>query len=229
MKTEPEIPCWVEDQQTVSIFPASVAKALNSTEIPLIPYEPATPNSAILNKTPAIRIILPLSADHLITLLQFNVLRASLANRRLISSFHNIPEDECSSAATHVLPSPSNPQTIPPSLHPTEMQRTVPHESWIDIIPHPVWRDNLILASGSFDEDDLWVDVVGGLFEGFPASEVEQRGLIAWSPPWHVSGWELSEGFWRKWGWSLKGCGDALEATNRWREKRGEEPLVFEA
>jgi hypothetical protein len=73
----------------------------------------------------------------------------------------------------------------------------------------------------------LWTDTIGGLFEGFPASECEQRG-VAWSPPWHISGWEVSEGFWRKWGWSFKGCQEALEATNRWRREREEEPLVFD-
>jgi hypothetical protein len=83
------------------------------------------------------------------------------------------------------------------------------------------------LASGTFDEDELWSDTIGGLFEGFPNSEIEQRGVIAWSPPWHFTGWEVSEGFWRKWGRILKGCGEVLEATNRWRE-RGEEPLIFE-
>jgi len=91
-----------------------------------------------------------------------------------------------------------------------------------------VWRDNFILAAGSYDEDELWSDTVGGLFEGFPDSECAKRGVIAWSPPWDVSGWEISEGFWRKWGWLMRGCGDVLEATNKWRELRGEEPLVVE-
>lgn len=89
-------------------------------------------------------------------------------------------------------------------------------------------RDNLIQAAGHFDEDELWSDTIGGLFEGFPASDIEQRGVIMWSPPWHVCGWEVSEGFWRKWSWALKGCGDVLEATNRWRIRRGEEPLGYE-
>lgn len=86
----------------------------------------------------------------------------------------------------------------------------------------------MIRASGKFDEDELWSDMIGGLFEGFSGSEVERRGVILWSPPWHVSGWEISEGFSRKWGWCLKGCGEVLEATNRWRRERGEEPLVLE-
>jgi len=65
-------------------------------------------------------------------------------------------------------------------------------------------------------------------FRGFLASEIEHHGVVIWSPPWHVSGWEVSEGFWLKWGWSLTGCREILEATNLRRKERGEEPLVFE-
>ncbi|MCJ1452910.1 hypothetical protein MMC28_003255 [Mycoblastus sanguinarius] len=90
-ETEPEIPCWVEDQQTVSVFPASVANALNSIGTPLIPYQPATPNPAIFDPSPSARIIFPLSPDHLITLLQFNVLRGCLTNRRLLSRLKSTP------------------------------------------------------------------------------------------------------------------------------------------
>lgn len=182
----------------------------------------------MFDRPPVARIIFPLSSDHLITLLQFNVLRGCLINRQLVSGLINPPSSDCSSAALRILPSPLSPQSVPPSLEPTVLQRTIPHEDWIDIIPHPAWRDNVILAAGKFDEDELWADTIGGLFEGFPASECEQRGVVAWSPPWHISGWEVSEGFWRKWAWSFKGCTEVLEATNRRRRERGEEPLVFE-
>ena len=212
----------------VFIFPASVANAINSIGSALIPDQSGIPNSAMSHRSPTARIIFPLSSDHLITLLQFNVLRGSLTNRRLLDSLLSIPSDECSSTMLSILPDPSSPQALPPSLYPTALQRTLPHEAWIDIVPHPVWRDNLILAQGKFDADELWSDTIGGLFEGFPSSELEQRGVIAWSPPWHVSGWEISEGFWRKWGWCFKGCREALEATNRWRKERDEEPLDFE-
>ena len=228
VKTEPEIPCWVEDEQSVTTFPVSKAYAFNSITNPLIPCESTTPSPATLDQSPPPRIIFPLSPDHLITLLQYNVLRGCLTNRHLLSCLKpTYLTNECSSAALAIVPSPSKTQAIPPSLYPTVLQRTVPHEDWIDIIPHPVWRDNFIRAIGTFDEDELWADTVGGLFEGFPDSETERRGVIAWSPAWHVGGWELSEGFWRKWRWSLEGCEDVLEATNSWRNKRGEKPLCF--
>ena len=50
------------------------------------------------------------------------------------------------------------------------------------VLPHRVWRDNLILAKGEFDKGELWPDTVGGLFEGFPTLELQRRGIIAWSP-----------------------------------------------
>ncbi|RDW73409.1 hypothetical protein BP6252_07316 [Coleophoma cylindrospora] len=225
-KVDPDIPCWIEDQQRVSILPASQANRLIPNGAPLIPLE-SLPHLTKSNKSPA-TIIFPLSRDHLIVLLQFNVLRASIANRSLLSGIPNIPLSQCSSSALHISAELPSPHLIPATLHPTLLQRTVPHEDWIDIIPHPVLRDNILLAVGTFDEDALWSDVIGGLFEGFPGSEIEQRGVIAWSPPWHVSGWEVSEGFLRRWGWSLKGCEDMLDATNKWRSMRGEEPLAYD-
>ena len=221
---EPGIPCWIEDQQAVLHLPASVAKALSNTRTPLLPVMPT--------RTQFPRIIFPLSSDHLITLLQFNVLRGLLTNRQLLSRLlpNTASNDECSSAALHVLPDLDafSLQSLPPSLHPTTLQNTTSHGDWIDNIPHSVFRDNLIHASGKFDEDELWSDVVGGLFQGFPASEIEQRGVVVWSPPWHASGWEVSEGFWRKWKWLLKGCGTILDATNLRRKERGQDPLEFE-
>ncbi|KAK6839271.1 hypothetical protein PG987_005137 [Apiospora arundinis] len=52
--------------------------------------------------------------------------------------------------------------------------------------PSPEARDALIRAvgSGAMDEDELWADCIGGLYEGVPDDEVERRGVVAWSPPW---------------------------------------------
>ncbi len=102
----------------------------------------------------------------------------------------------------------------------------MPHGDWIDLFPCPEGRDRAILAAGTFDEDELWADCIGGLYEGFPDDEIERRGIIAWSPPWDITGWEMSEGFLRKWGWLIRGLPGVIEATNRWRIERGEEPLV---
>ncbi|KAF4952233.1 hypothetical protein FSARC_12698 [Fusarium sarcochroum] len=190
IKTEEEIPFWDEKNQSVCLRPASMASRMKKYRGSIIPISYASG----LARTPQDGVLFPLSSDHLIILLQYNVLRACLANHELIAPLGSAAVAECESAAEHVVPYPVNTGLVPPPLLPTALQSTIPHEGWADIIPHPAWRDNILLALGHFDEDALWSDVMGGLFEGFPESEVEHRGVIAWDPPWDASGWELSEG-----------------------------------
>ncbi len=87
-------------------------------------------------------------------------------------------------------------------------------------------RDNLILTQRSYDEDEMCSDMLGSLFRGYKGSE--RRGLIVWGDPWDTSAWEVSDGFARKWSFLLKGCRELVEASNKWREIRGEEMLVVE-
>jgi hypothetical protein len=170
----------------------------------------------------------PLAPDHrLITLVQYNVLRATLTNFALVSSLvagRQLIPPEC--AAIHQIPPESlfvSPSSVPPSLEPTPLQLTTPHDPWIDAVPDPTMRDNLLRHIDIIDHDDLCRDVAGGLFEGF--HEVEIRGLIAWTDPWSPRGWEVSDGFARKWGFLLQGCHDLVESTNRWRDMRGDDRL----
>ncbi|KAH8797739.1 hypothetical protein F5884DRAFT_687764 [Xylogone sp. PMI_703] len=167
----------------------------------------------------------PLSMDHLIVVVQLNVLRAVVTNISLVHPHLSVPTqcDTIIPVEPFALPSAL---AIPFTLQPTVLQSTTPHPFWIDLIPLGKWRDNMILASGTFDEDELCVDIVGGLWEGF--SDADRRGLVVWNTPWDIRGWEVSEGFWEKWGWLLKGCNEALTATNYWRSVRNEEPLVVE-
>jgi len=212
------VECWDTEQQSVSTVPASRIKQLYNARNPLLPGKPTKEQ---------FNIVFPLCPDHLITLLQFNALRALAVNRTLISGVLVTPLD-CDEEVIHVVPYPTKPELLPSTLLPTTLQQTVPHGDWIDLFPYPEGRDRLIRAAGTFDEDELWADCIGGLYEGFPDDELERRGIIAWSPPWDIMGWEMSEGFLRKWGWLFKGLPSALEATNRWRIERGEEPFVHD-
>ncbi|KAH6662057.1 hypothetical protein B0J14DRAFT_496447, partial [Halenospora varia] len=114
----------------------------------------------------------------------------------------------------------------PEALRPTALQLQIPHHPWIDLWPISQMRDNLLLAnlspSTSFNEDQLCNDLVE--FTDFPN---EQTGLIVWSDPWDPRGWEISERFARKWGWTLKGCEEFIEVTNWWRARRGERELAI--
>ena len=218
IKSEALVECWDIEQQSISIIPASRIKQLYNARIPLLPDKP---------RKEQFNIVFPLCPDHLITLLQFNALRALAVNRTLISGILVTPLD-CDKEAIHVIPYPTKPELLPSTLLPTTLQQTVLHGDWIDMFPCPEGRDRLIRAAGTFDEDELWADCIGGLYEGFPDDEVKRRGIIAWSPPWDITGWEMSKGFLEKWGWLFKGLPGVLEATNRWRMKRGEEPFVHD-
>jgi hypothetical protein len=218
IKSEALVECWDNEQQSVSTVPASRIKQIYNARNPLLPDNP---------RKRQFNIVFPLCPDHLITLLQFNALRALAVNRTLISGILVTPLD-CDGEVIHVISYPTKPHLLPSTLLPTTLQQTVLHGDWIDLFPCPEGRDRLIRAAGTFDEDELWADCIGGLYEGFPDDEIERRGIIAWSPPWDISGWEMSEGFLRKWGWLFKGLPDLLGATNRWRIERGEEPFVYD-
>ncbi|KAK2593006.1 hypothetical protein QQS21_009296 [Conoideocrella luteorostrata] len=218
IKLEALVECWDMEHQIASNVPASYIKQLYNARKPLLPNK---------SREGLFSNFFPLCPDHLITLLQFNALRALAVNRTLVSGILATPLD-CDKEVIHVVSYPAKPELVPSTLLPTILQQTVPHGDWIDMFPCPEGRDRLIRAAGTFDEDELWADCIGGLFEGFPDDEVERRGIIAWSPPWDIKGWEMSEGFLRKWRWLFKGLPGALEATNRWRMERGEEPFVHD-
>ena len=114
--------------------------------------------------------------------------------------------------------------SCPDSLRPTALQLSVPHHPWIDLLPIPHLRDNIIHAAGVSavcDEDNLCYDMVE------VSSESDKASLIVWGEPWDPRGWEASVAFLRKWGGLLKGCPEILEATNYWRQKRGDTRLTF--
>jgi hypothetical protein len=203
----------------------------------------------------ATRFTFPLSPDHqLLVLVQFNVLRGLLTNMSILSLLHTLPA-ECgavlytdavqpqqriqhpaspfssspssSSSSPNTTPFPPNPSSLPLSLRPTALQCVIPHDAWIDAVPWPGMRDALVRLSPQIDRDELCDDVLGGLYEGF--NNVAGRGVILWGEPWRVEAWEVSEGFARRWGALLlrDSCDELLEATQRFREVRGEERTDF--
>lgn len=52
-----------------------------------------------------------------------------------------------------------------------------------------------------------------------------RTGLIVWDDPWLQSSWEVEPEFAKKYKVLMRGCGELIVSTNRWRESRGEEPL----
>jgi hypothetical protein len=158
----------------------------------------------------------PLPADHLLTLVQYNLYRACAANAHILGldprSMHDdIISPFCKPEGIHRL--------LPESLMPTETQVGVRHHPYIDLFPFRSLRDQLILLEGCIDEDELCADL-GGKNSG-----TEHTGLIVWSDPWDPMGWELSEYVATKWARVFGGCEEILMATDYWRRQRGEVSL----
>lgn len=187
---------------------------------PVLPYATLAPNGPL----PA--VVFPLSADHcLITLVQYNVLRALLFNMSILSILDNLPV-ACALSLQIPTFGVVTPDMIPLDLQPTSLQKRTAHPFWIDAIPFPKMRDNLIVNMGNFDSYDFCYDLGQGLYEGF--DDVKRRGCLVWGEPWSMLGWEISEGFLEKWGFLLEDCANVIEVTNRWRHIRGEDHLVLE-
>ncbi|KAF5627708.1 uncharacterized protein FTJAE_9106 [Fusarium tjaetaba] len=141
-------------------------------------------------------------------------------------------------------------QDIPPHLRPTALQSTRAHATWIDLIPFPKMRDNLITHHDHFNHRLLVTDIIGDLLEdimfnkygegtgprgrrlvsrGKPSDyALDRRGLILWGEPYRMESWEATPQFLERWGWAVEGCPELMMATNHWRALRGEVPLVFE-
>ena len=170
------------------------------------------------------RLWFPLLSDHLLTLIQFNVYRATWINLVLVTPAAVKNADYLSEL--NILPS-SLPSTIPPTLTPTILQRQIRHLAWIDAAPLATLRDNFIRGLGSYDEDALCLDLLGGLFHS-DNGLLENNGMMVWTDPWNIAGWEMTERFARKWGFLLKGCREMFDATNYWRRMRQEDLLAVD-
>ncbi|KAF4449477.1 abhydrolase domain-containing [Fusarium albosuccineum] len=209
----------------------------------------------------------PLCPDHLIPLAQYNIIRATLTNATILSILHLMPYDQCAPLrmAMPLFPSTSTTESsqvgtlaasCPPSLRPTALQLSIPHDYWVDLVPDPTLRDNILLAlqDGLIDVVELQADLVGQICQetitaakaqprkGFEQSASQSRkqnatrslsdegqlGMLVWSDPWCADGYEMAEAFIRRWSFLFKGCWRFLGATNKWRISRGEEPLELD-
>ena len=158
------------------------------------------------------------SPSHLPMLIKFNVWRAFVSNTVTLGlSIEQQSDDNALSPFT--ANSPPIPHLLPAALVPTALQRRIPHHPWVDILPFPRMRDNLIRAGDEWD-DELCADMIG-----FFHAPSRREGVIVWGEPWDPRGWEATEDFVRYWGWAIEGCCEIVESTNYWRARRGERPL----
>jgi hypothetical protein len=126
-----------------------------------------------------------------------------------------------------------------------------PHSNWIDMLPFPQIRDNLIQWEAYVDVVDFLKDLFGDLVNdnlsitpetsgSFSTSAkfllqgededmvtAGRKGLIVWGEAHLKESWEATPGFLKKWAWLLKGCEELIEISNSWRTIRGENPIVI--
>jgi hypothetical protein len=160
-------------------------------------------------------------SDQRITLIHFNVFRASVSNTFALGFTMEWLDDAA------ISPFYSNSFDLrsdlyPKSLAPTAMQNTISHHPWIDLFPVPRMRENMLLAAGLYDEAALCNVLVD-----FEDVTHDKAGLIVWREPWDPSGWEVSESFLADWAWVVEGCNELAKSTNYWRQTRGEKQLSF--
>lgn len=160
------------------------------------------------------------SSDNVIVFVQFNVFRALASNAESLGiGIRRVLDDDSISPISD----PSHnmqAKMVPPTLLPTRLQKDVPHHPWIDILPIPVLRNNLLLAQDKYDEDRLCAELIG-----YDQASNGRCGMILWGEPWDPAGWEVTEDFLQRWGWAVSGCRELLAATNYWRRRRGKPVL----
>ncbi|RAH86612.1 hypothetical protein BO86DRAFT_445097 [Aspergillus japonicus CBS 114.51] len=160
-------------------------------------------------------------SDMLLHLIQFNFTRGQLQTMQILGLTSEHMDDDAISFFNLPGPWPHEMEhALPASLQPTLVQRTVVHHPWLDLLPHPAMRDNLILAGEAYDESRLCLDM-----KGLGSVHGQYSGIIIWSDPWDPSGWEVTEPFSRSWEWVLRGCWEIFHSTNAWRARRNEEAL----
>ncbi|KAF4631344.1 hypothetical protein G7Y89_g6790 [Cudoniella acicularis] len=162
--------------------------------------------------------------EKLLVLVKINVFRALISNSLTLGiPSEAIMDDDAIS--TFCSPSRAVGQilALPSALRPTDLQISVPHHPWIDCLPVPRMRQNLIRAGDTFDVMELCGDLVGLFSTG-----TGRTGIIVWGEPWDAAGWEVTKGFLKNWGGSIEGCWEIFESTNRWRARRGEIALCFD-
>lgn len=160
--------------------------------------------------------------DLLVNLNRLNVLRAAYQNGVAVGmTVEWMCNDHAISIFNLARPQLSE-DSVPRSLRPTLLQRTVPHHPWLDIFPFPQFRDNLIHAGDSLDSHDLCHDLTA-----FWDTRCSNARMLVWGTPWDPKNWEVTEDFARKWQLFLYDCPEILISTNFWRVKRDERPLIW--
>ncbi|KAI3583845.1 hypothetical protein IWW34DRAFT_597196, partial [Fusarium oxysporum f. sp. albedinis] len=193
----------------------------------------------------------PLPIDHLIHLVKYNVFRGLWKNKFMVDSL-TVPYCAPGPSIDTSFAFPRYSSILPKtpeyrgSLAPTQVQMSLNHFSWIDCLPCPIMRENLISHEFNFSHVDFLRDLVGTLINldlfkapilpmstnrgnlaGDQDTVAAGSGLILWGEPHLIDSWEIIPDFLLKWGWTIMNCQGLVNSTNHWRMSRGETPLLL--
>lgn len=193
-----------------------------------------------------------LDSQLLLSVMQFNVIRAAMANaERMGLTMEMLSNDYtisafCKNAVLPTLPPASSDATmafsaensaasdgneltpLPPSLQPTELQRRVIHHPWIDLCALPSLRDALLRRVNdpdNFDEDEFCHHL---FLQSGQSDEDGMIGCIIWGEPFDPAGYEISGTMIQKWPWLVDECPELITTTNYWRKERKEKLLEIQ-
>lgn len=159
--------------------------------------------------------------ETLLSLIQFNMTRALVANAKTLGFTTRLMSQQARSPFASTGVESTFIDSLPSSLQPTIFQLTIPHHPWIDLLPVPELRDNLLHRDPkSYDAAQLCRDM-----RGFQQVTDGRGGVTVWGPPWDPHCWEISPAFAQKYPWVVQGCQGLLVSTNHWRAIRNERPL----
>lgn len=119
-----------------------------------------------------------------------------------------------------------SPCQFPRHLSPTALQKTIKHHPWLDLLPIPKLRDNILrgIELGILNEDQLCQELVCDLLD---TEATEHPALTIWGDSWDIAGWEFSPAFFRKWNPLIQDIPEVWQATNYWRSKRNARSVEF--
>jgi hypothetical protein len=165
-----------------------------------------------------------LETETLPSLVQFNTTLSFVANAQTLGYTTLLMSPSARSRFSPADLNKSFSNSLPASLRPTALQCNVPHHPWIDLLPVPELRDNLLLhGETTYDARQLCRDM-----RGFQAVSSGHGGVIVWGDPWDPEGWEVTKAFAQKWPWVIRGNRSLLQSSNYWRVKRHEPALHFQ-